>query len=66
MREKLAIGVPIFLASLSMRAGLVLIGPLIPILKDYFNLTNSAMSVLAGIPIICFAGTSIFMKQVAK
>lgn len=66
MREKIAIGVPIFLASLSMRAGLVLIGPLIPILKDYFNLTNSAMSVLAGIPIICFAGTSIFMKQVAK
>lgn len=57
---------PIFLASLSMRAGLVLIGPLIPILKDYFNLSNSAVALLAGIPIICFAGTSVFMKQVAK
>lgn len=49
-----------------MRAGLVLIGPLIPILKEYFNLSNSAVALLAGIPIICFAGTSIFMKQVAK
>lgn len=57
---------PIFLASLSMRAGLVLIGPLIPILKKYFDLSNSAVALLAGIPIICFAGTSIFMKQVAK
>lgn len=57
---------PIFLASLSMRAGLVLIGPLIPILKRYFDLSNSAVAILAGIPIFCFAGTSIFMKLVAK
>lgn len=49
-----------------MRAGLVLIGPLIPILKKYFELSNSAVALLAAIPIICFAGTSIFMKQVAK
>jgi MFS transporter, CP family, cyanate transporter len=49
-----------------MRAGLVLIGPLIPILKSDFDLSNTAVSLLAGIPIICFAGTSLFMKQVAR
>ena len=49
-----------------MRAGLVLIGPLIPILKNEFGLSNTAVSLLAGIPIICFAGTSLFMKQVAR
>ena len=49
-----------------MRAGLVLIGPLIPILKSYFDLSNAAISLLAGIPVVCFAATSILMKQVAK
>lgn len=49
-----------------MRAGLVLVGPLIPILKSYYGLGNSAVAVLAGIPIACFAGTSILMKNVAK
>lgn len=49
-----------------MRAGLVLVGPLIPILKNYFNLSNAAVSLLAAIPILCFAGTSILMKHVAK
>ena len=49
-----------------MRAGLVVIGPLIPILKSYFNLSNAALSVLAGIPIACYAGTSLVMSKVAK
>lgn len=49
-----------------MRAGLVLVGPLIPILKNYFNLSNSALSILAGLPILCFAATSLVMSKVAK
>ena len=49
-----------------MRAGLVLIGPIIPILKSYYGLSNAALALLAGIPIACFAGTSILMKHVAK
>ena len=49
-----------------MRAGQVLIGPLIPILKVYFDLSNAALSILAGIPIVCFAATSLIMSQVAK
>ena len=60
------IGLPIYLAALNMRAGLVLIGPLIPILKNYFNLSNSALSILAGLPILCFAATSLVMSRVAK
>ena len=66
MLEKLRIGSPIFLASLNMRAGLVVISPLIPILKEHFNLSTSAISLLAGIPIFCFAATSLLMGQVSK
>ena len=66
LRTKLNKGFPIFLASLNMRAGLVLIGPIIPILKSYYGLSNAALALLAGIPIACFAGTSILMKHVAK
>jgi CP family cyanate transporter-like MFS transporter len=49
-----------------MRAGLVLISPLIPILKEHFGLSTAAISLLAGIPIFCFATTSLLMGQVAK
>jgi CP family cyanate transporter-like MFS transporter len=64
--SKLQKGSPIFLASLNMRAGLVLISPLIPILKEHFGLSTAAISLLAGIPIFCFATTSLLMGQVAK
>ena len=66
MRERIRLGIPIFLASLNMRAGLVLVGPIIPILKSYYGLSNTAVSILAGIPIACFAGSSILMKSVAR
>lgn len=49
-----------------MRAGLVVISPLIPILKERFDLSTAAISLLAGIPIFCFATTSLLMGQVAK
>ena len=49
-----------------MRAGIVLISPLVPILKDYFNLSNLAISILAGIPVLCFAGSAIFVPRIAK
>lgn len=49
-----------------MRAGLVLIGPLIPILKSYFDLTTTQISLLAAIPLICFAGSSLIMGYVSK
>ena len=49
-----------------MRAGFVLIGPLIPILKTYFNLNTAQISFLAAIPIICFSGSSLIMGFVSK
>jgi CP family cyanate transporter-like MFS transporter len=49
-----------------MRAGLVLISPLIPILKERFNLSTAEIALLAGIPVFCFASTSLLMGQVAK
>lgn len=49
-----------------MRAGLVLIGPLIPIIKNYYQLSNTALAFLAGIPLICFAGSSLIMRHVVK
>lgn len=66
MVNKLRVGFPIFLASINMRAGFVLIGPLIPILKDHFNLTTNQISLLAAIPLICFAGSSLIMGYVSR
>lgn len=66
MRSRLKTGTPIFLASLNMRAGLVVISPLIPILKERFDLSTNAISLLAGIPIFCFAATSLIMGQVSR
>lgn len=66
MKSKLTVGFPVFLASVNMRAGLVLIGPLIPILKTYFELSTAQISFLAAIPLICFAGSSLIMGFVAR
>lgn len=49
-----------------MRAGFVLIGPLIPILKEHFNLTTNQLSLLAAIPLICFAASSLIMGYVSR
>ena len=49
-----------------MRAGLVLIGPLIPILKSHFDLSTTQISFLAAIPLICFAGSSLIMGYVSR
>ena len=66
LKSRLRTGAPIFFASLNMRAGLVLISPLIPILRERFNLSTAEISLLAGIPIFCFASTSLLMGQVSK
>ncbi|MEN9735657.1 MAG: hypothetical protein RL129_367 [Actinomycetota bacterium] len=66
VKSKIALGAPIFLVALSMRAGINMIGPLVPILKDYFNLNNLAISLLAGIPLLCFSGSSLLMAWVSR
>ena len=66
MKNRFGTGAPIFLASLNMRAGIFVIGPLIPILRKEFNLSTADISLLAGIPIFCFATTSLLMGQLSK
>ena len=66
MKSRIASGLPIFLAAINMRAGLVLIGPLIPILKSYFGLSNSALALLAGIPMLCYSASSLLITYVAR
>ena len=66
MKSKFRTGAPIFLAAINMRAGLFLISPLIPIIKERFDLSITEISLLAGIPIFCFATTSLVSGQVAK
>ena len=66
LKSKFRTGAPIFFAAINMRAGLFLISPLIPILKVRFDLSIAEISLLAGIPIFCFASTSLLMGLVAK
>lgn len=66
MRSSVKAAVPIFVASLNMRAGLVLIGPLMPIISKYFNLSAVEMSLLVAIPLICFAGSSVIMGSLGR
>lgn len=49
-----------------MRAGIVLISPLVPIIKSYFHINNLAVSILAGIPVLCFSASSILMTFVNR
>jgi len=66
MKKRITKGLPIFLAAINMRAGLVLIGPLIPILKSYYGLSNTALALLAGIPMLCYSASSLLITYVAK
>ena len=54
-------GFPIFLAALNMRAGLVLMAPLLPIISKHFALSNLEMSLLLSIPIMAFSASSVIM-----
>mgnify|MGYP003335829678 FL=1 len=65
-KSKLLLGLPIFLAAVNMRAGINQVGPLIPILKNYFHVSNFSMSLLAGIPLLCFSATSLFMWLIIR
>jgi len=61
MLLKVRAGFPIFLAALNMRAGLVLMAPLLPIISKYFELSTLQMSVLLSIPIVAFSSSSLIM-----
>jgi CP family cyanate transporter-like MFS transporter len=44
-----------------MRAGLVLMAPLLPIISKYYGLSHFQMSLLLSIPVICFSASSLLM-----
>ena len=59
--QKIRAGFPIFFAAINMRAGLVLMAPLLPIISKYYGLSHFQMSLLLSIPVICFSASSLLM-----
>ena len=59
-------GIPIFITAINMRAGLVIMSPLYPILKDQYNLSSFQLSFLTSLSVLCFAGGGLVMPLVAK
>jgi len=66
MGKTLKIGLPIFIVAINMRAGLIMIGPLIPILHKEYGTSIFVESLLASAPLICFSITAWFMNNVIK
>ena len=65
-RQSIRQGVPIFIAAISMRAGLTIINPLIPLLREQYHISSFAASFLTSLSILCFAGTGLLMPIVSK
>jgi CP family cyanate transporter-like MFS transporter len=66
MNTALRRSLPIFLVAVNMRAGLILIGPLLPILKEEYNLSIFSESLLASGPLLLFSLSAIFMRRVNR
>ncbi len=49
-----------------MRAGLVMMAPLLPIISKYFELSTFEMSILLSIPIVAFASSSLIMAILGR
>lgn len=49
-----------------MRAGLTIMSPLIPILKEQYNLSAFLLSFLTSLSVLCFAGSAFLMPLVGK
>ena len=59
-------GLPIFIASVNMRAGLLIMSPLLPILKEQYHLSAFLLSFLTSLSVLCFAGSAFLMPLVGK
>lgn len=66
MKNTLRAGLPIFAISSNMRAGLILIGPLLPIIKEEYGISVFQESILAAAPLLCFSLSAIFMGAINK
>ena len=65
-REVIAKALPIFIAAINMRAGLTIMSPLIPILKEQYHLSSFLLSFLTSLTVLCFAGSAFLMPIVGK
>jgi len=65
-RSALRKGLPIFVAAINMRAGLTIMGPLFPILKEQYDLSAFQLSFLTSLSVICFAASAFLMPLVAR
>lgn len=59
-------GLPIFIAAVNMRAGLTIMSPLIPILKEQYHLSSFLLSFLTSLSVLCFAGSAFLMPIIGK
>ncbi|MEJ6761062.1 MAG: MFS transporter [Candidatus Planktophila sp.] len=66
MKKSLKQGLPIFAISSNMRAGLILIGPLLPILKEEYGISTLTESILAATPLLCFSLSAILMRSISR
>ena len=65
-REAIRIGLPIFITAINMRAGLTIMSPLYPILKEQYHLSSFHLSFLTSLSVLCFAGSAFLMPLVGK
>jgi CP family cyanate transporter-like MFS transporter len=65
-REVIAKALPIFIAAINMRAGLTIMSPLIPILKEQYHLSSFLLSFLTSLTVLCFAASAFLMPLVGK
>ncbi len=65
-REAIRKGLPIFITAINMRAGLTIISPLYPILKEQYHLSSFHLSFLTSLSVLCFAGSAFLMPLVGR
>ncbi len=65
-REAISKSLPIFITAINMRTGLAIMSPLIPILKEDYQLSSFALSFITSLSIMCFAGSAFLMPMVGR
>jgi CP family cyanate transporter-like MFS transporter len=66
VRKDILGGWPVYLIAINMRAPIIMIGPLLPILKVDFSLSTVSQSVLTGISVVAFSLMALVMHRVNR
>ena len=65
-KQAIVKALPILIAAINMRAGLTIMSPLIPILKEQYHLSSFLLSFLTSLTVLCFAASAFLMPLVGK